>query len=215
MKKIDITLLIIVILVIIMGNKKLQDTKYQNENNNYKSHEQTNNDVLDVILSRKTARNFSEKEVSEEDIKKILTSAMSSPTSGNQKSWEFIVVKDGDVLDKIQENHPYSSALDTAPITIIVAADTKNAAYPENWVQDTSAAAQNIIIEATSLDLATNLMSIYPQEDRMKGVQEALNLPEYVLPSVMISIGYNDEVTSGASSDSYNEDKVHHDSWNK
>lgn len=51
------------------------------------------NETLNTILQRHSVRNFSERDVSEEDLLTILHAANMAPSAHNQQSWRFIAIK--------------------------------------------------------------------------------------------------------------------------
>lgn len=174
--------------------------------------------VLELTALQHTTRRFSDKCISDENIEKILEASFNSATSGGQQAREIIVVKDKNVMNKIKKVHPYAGSLDTAPLLIVIAGNESKANFPENLVQDTSIAAQNIVLMASALKIETNIMSIYPQKDRTIGIQQVLDLPESVVPYMMISMGYADDsdaISSASSKRGEIDSMIHYNSWKK
>ncbi|MDR0599251.1 MAG: nitroreductase family protein [Treponema sp.] len=168
----------------------------------------------DGIFDRKTARTFSPDRVAQEQIELIIKAAFASPTGGNQRSCEFIVVTDRNVMLNLKKGNPYSQALDTAPLTIVVAVNTKTAIYPELLTLEAGIAAQSILAQASKLGFSSVPMSIAPQRNRIQGVSEALNIPSEVIPQVMICIGQPAiDAVSSASTNYYDKNKVHYNKY--
>ncbi|QQO07779.1 nitroreductase family protein [Breznakiella homolactica] len=162
------------------------------------------------IFSRTTARSFSPEPVTEEQIDLLLRAAFASPTGGNQRSWEFIVVTDRKAMAVIQEGHPFAQALDTAPLLIIVAGNEQSARYRELLEFDSGIATQAILIQAAELGLSSVAMSIAPQEARIGAAARAADLPDYVVPHIMIAVGHPaSDAVSSASVNFYSAQKVH------
>ncbi|MDR0878615.1 MAG: nitroreductase family protein, partial [Treponema sp.] len=86
---------------------------------------------FDGIFDRRTARQFSSNRVTQNQIELILKAAFAAPTGGNQHSCEFIIVTDRNIMLNMKKGNPYSQALDTAPLTIVIAVNTKTAVYSE------------------------------------------------------------------------------------
>ncbi len=183
--------------------------------------ETTKSDVAvieQLTASQNTIRNFSDKEVKEEDLEKILSVAFNGATSGGQQGRELIVINDREIMMEIKNAHPYAMSLNTAPILVVIAGNENKAMYPENLVQDTSIAMQNIVLMASAHNMDSNIMSIYPQKDRITGVQKALELPEHIIPYIMVSIGYSvetDTVTSSTSKSKNINNMIHYNVWNE
>ncbi|MDD2718010.1 MAG: nitroreductase family protein, partial [Candidatus Wallbacteria bacterium] len=67
----------------------------------------------------------------------------------------------------------------------------------KDWfVQDCSAATENMLIAAASLDLGAVWLGVYPRNERVEGLKKLLNLPENLLPFSLIPIGYPAETKS-------------------
>jgi len=166
---------------------------------------------MDNILSRRSIRKFLDKPVSDEHITSILRAAMSAPSAGNGQPWEFIVIKNKDILMQVPELHPYAKMAAEAPISIVVCCDTSKKPREGFWMQDLSAASQNILLAANSLGLGSVWCGIYPNEERTKVFQDLLEMPSDVYPLNIIPIGYPAEKKDPA--DRYDEEKIHIDYW--
>ena len=113
-------------------------------------------DAIENILSRKSVREFSDKEISEQDLKTILTAGMSGPSAVNMRPFEFIVTQKPEVLEKISEaNGPYSGPLKNAKLGILVCGDTDKGYLGKEgyWAIDCAIAAQNLILAANALGI--------------------------------------------------------------
>ena len=167
-------------------------------------------DAMEAILSRRSIRRYTDKPVPEELIKQLLVAAMSAPSANNQQPWQFVIIDDRRILDEIPRFHPYSHMLREASWAIAVCGDN-DLALSGYWVQDCSAATQNILLAAHALGLGAVWLGVHPNEKREKEVQKLLGLPEHVKPLCLISIGYPAEKKSP--SNRYNESRVHHNRW--
>jgi nitroreductase len=166
---------------------------------------------LKEILERRSIRKYLELPVSEGDIEKLLRAAMAAPSAGNQQPWEFILIKDRKIMAGITKFHPYSQMLNEAALAIVICADLDKEKHVGYWVQDCSAATENILIEAQHLGLGSVWLGIYPREDRVKGLKELLNLPERVMPLSIVSLGY--PAVKKDPSDRYDKLRIHINKW--
>lgn len=151
------------------------------------------NNTLDVIHSRKSVRHFTGEQVTKEQLETIVKAGMAAPSARNLQPWAFIVITERERLDKLADLLPYAKMLKTASAAVIVCGDLSKAATDVDqayWVQDCSAASQNILLAVESLGLGAVWTAVYPYEDRMKTVIEELNLPEHIVPLNVIPIGY-------------------------
>lgn len=110
-------------------------------------------DLLEFLKSRRSIRIFENKPIPEEEIKMILEAGRWSPSAFNRQTWEFVVIKNKDILEKISETAPWGKFIKRAPIAIAIIGKDKN---KHKWyVQDTTLASMNMILMAWSLGIGT------------------------------------------------------------
>lgn len=151
------------------------------------------NETLKVIHSRKSVRHFTNQAVSEEQIELLLQAGMAAPTAVNRQPWAFYVVTRRETLDSLSEQLPYAKMLSQAQAAIVVCGDMEKADNLKDkayWVQDCSAATQNILLAAESIGLGAVWTAVFPYDDRSKVVIETLKLPGHHIPLNVIPIGY-------------------------
>lgn len=158
----------------------------------------------EVLFNRRSKRSFLDKEVEDEKIKKLLKAAMAAPSAHNKQPWQFVVIKDNEIMNQIMEFHKYSKMLKEAPVAIAVCGD-KNA-YKDFWVQDCSAATQNLLLMAENLGLGAVWLGVYPVEEYYPKLANLLDLPDNIIPLNVIAVGYSD--TESKRRDRYDENKV-------
>ena len=147
--------------------------------------------------------------VSGEHVRTLLEAAMAAPSAGNQRPWHFVVVNDREKLDALAEKLRYGKMLCDAPLCIAVCGDTAlSSAY---WVQDCSAATENLLLAVEGLGLGAVWLGIYPGAERVSDVTQALGIPEGMVPLNLISIGHPGE--RKAARTQYDEARVHHGRW--
>jgi len=147
---------------------------------------------LKTIYSRKSVRSFTSQEVSIELLEELARAGMAAPSARNLQPWAFVIVTDRSTLDTLAERLPYAKMLYEAPAAIAVCGDLSKAGdSPEGyWVQDCSAATQNILLAAESMGLGAVWTGVYPRADRVFTVKQVLKLPDNVIPLNVIPIGY-------------------------
>jgi len=166
---------------------------------------------MDAILNRKSIRKYKDIEVSNEIVEELLRAAMAAPSAGNEQPWEFIILRDKEIMTKITEVHQYAKMLPTADVAIVVCGDVDKERYKGYWVQDCSAATENILLEAEAMDLGAVWLGVYPIAERVEKIQELLNLPASVTPLSIIPVGYPDE--EKAPTDRFDKTRIHYDRW--
>lgn len=170
------------------------------------------NATINTIFARKSVRKFTGASVKVDDLKLIVKAGMAAPSAKNLQPWNFIVVTDTDKLAFLCENLPYAKMLKSASAAIIVCGvcDDENFRGSSFWVQDCSAATQNILLAAESIGLGAVWTAAYPYEERMAPVKKICTLPANVFPLSVIPIGvpFGDEKPK----DKYDESKI---VWNE
>ena len=166
---------------------------------------------MEEILKRRSVRDFLDKEVENEKIEQLLRAAMAAPTAANQREWEFIVVTDKTLIEKLSVSTPYSKPVAKAPLAIVMLGNFKKTIFPDCWQQDLGACAENILLDAVHLGLGGVWLAVAPSEDRMQAITDIFSLPEEVKPFSIIALGYPRE--DAATRDRYEQDKVHYNSY--
>ena len=155
-----------------------------------------NNAALENIATRTSVRSYLDKPVEASQIEQLLHAGMAAPTAVNRQPWHFVVVTDKAQLKALSKANPYAGMAAKAPLAIVVCGDMKKALdgkAREFWVQDCSAATENILLAANAMGLGAVWTGAYPSEDRVKDISSTLNLPEHIIPLNIIVIGYPDK----------------------
>lgn len=170
--------------------------------------------AIENIMTRTSIRDYTGKPVEKEKIDTLLRAAMAAPTAANKQPWQFIVINDKKLLKAISENFHTMRMAEKAPLAIVVCGDlnaTLDGEGAEYWVQDASAATENLLLAAHSMGLGAVWCGIYPQSDRVKMLKEMLNIPENIIPLNVIPIGYPAE--NPKPKDKWDTSKVHYEKW--
>jgi len=168
-------------------------------------------DAMDAVLSRRSVRKYTDGNISDETVKKLINAAVSAPSAGNQQLWHFIILDDKEKISKIQSYHPNAKFLNEANKVILICADLSLEKFKNYWTLDCSAATQNILLSARALGLGSCWLGVYPKEDRIENLKKLFNLPERVIPFSLISIGYTSAKQEKV--DRYKEERVHYNKW--
>ena len=164
-------------------------------------------EVKDALLKRRSIRKYLDKEVSDEIIEELLHAAMSGPSACNRRTWIFYVIKDQDKLNELRKASRFSNM--NAPLAIVVVGDLSRSLplqLKDFWIQDCSAATENILLRATDLGLGSLWCGIYPQKRPVERVKEILGITNSDIPLNIIYIGYGDEEKE--SRDQYEKNRV-------
>jgi len=162
---------------------------------------------MNILLERKSIRKFTDKDISKEDITKMLQAAMQAPSANNQQPWEFIVVDDRELLDKLSLASNGAWMLKDVKVAIVPLIIPTELS-PLLAVQDLAAATQNILLEATNLKIGSVWIGVYPLEKRIDYIEKVLNIKDGKHPFSMIALGY--ESGKKETQLRYSETRVHY-----
>jgi nitroreductase len=168
-------------------------------------------DAIQAIRTRRSIRRYTREPVPDGVIAEILKAAMSAPSAGNQQPWQFVIITDRGLCEEIPTFHPYAQMVREAPVAILVCGDLRLESYPGYWVQDCSAATQNILLAAHAKGLGAVWVGIYPKEDRVKRLQKLLGLPNEVIPLALVPVGIPAERVPPANR--FDPARVHRNRW--
>lgn len=168
-------------------------------------------EALEAILTRRSIRQYTTRNVPEVLVKALLEAGMSAPSASNLQPWHFVVIKDRAILNEIPKFHPYSEMLKKAPLAILVCGDLKVQKQEGYAVQDCSAATQNILLAAHAKKLGAVWLGVYPRTARVNDFRKLLGLPKHILPISLIAIGYPAEQKPREVR--YKSEKVHSNRW--
>jgi len=166
-------------------------------------------DLLNLMYSRRTIREYTEEPVSDEQAEAILMAAMAAPSARNLQPWHFVVVRKRKLLDKLAKVHKYAYMLEKAPLAFVVCGDQE--VSEQHWVEDTCAATQNLLLAATAVGLGGVWISVYPKKKHQKYVRELLDIPEHVGVLCLVAMGHPAEKKEARTQ--YDPKCVHQDQW--
>ena len=154
------------------------------------------NAVVNNIMTRTSIRAYTGQAVSADTIETLLRAGMAAPTAVNKQPWHFVVVTDREKLKGIAVANPNAGMAEKAPLAIVVCGDLEKALdgpAREYWIQDCSAATENILLAAHGLGLGAVWTGIYPKDERVSVFNNLLKLPRHIIPLCAIIIGHPDE----------------------
>ncbi|WP_425803399.1 nitroreductase family protein [Desulfitobacterium sp. Sab5] len=166
---------------------------------------------MNVILNRKSIRKYKDIKLSDDIVEELLRAGMQAPSAANEQPWEFVVLRDKEIMKKITEFHPYSKMLLNTNLAIVVCGDKGKEVLKDFWVQDCSAATENILLAAEDKGLGAVWLGVYPIEDIVDALKKLLSLPESVIPLSIIPVGYPNEQRETVSR--FNKSRIHYNRW--
>jgi nitroreductase len=169
-------------------------------------------DVLEAIHARRSIRQYQDRPVPDELVRKVLQAAMAAPSARNQQPWHFLVIDDRPLLEEIVKFCPNAAMAVRAPLAILVCGDLRLEKSPGYWVVDCAAAVQNMLLAAHALGLGAVWCGVYPRQERMDGFRRLLGLPAAVNAHSLVVLGYPAEEPSPQ--DRFRPDRVYRNGWN-
>ena len=171
-------------------------------------------DAIETIMTRVSVRAYTDRAVEDDKIETMLRAAMAAPSAGNKQPWRFVVIRDKAILGAIASNLPTMTMTDKAPVAIVVCGDM-NDTFPgdglDYWVEDASAATENLLLSAHAMGLGAVWCGIYPMKERVTFIQRLLELPDNIVPLNVVPIGYPAE--EPAVKDKWKPSSIHYDTW--
>jgi len=168
-------------------------------------------ETIECILTRRSIRQYTDKPVADEVVIQLLKAAMAAPSSANEQPWQFVVIRDRQMLNLISTIHTYSYMVSQAALAILVCEDPTFEVNIGRGPLDCSAATVNILLSAHSLGLGAVWVGIYPVGERINKIREVLSIPSHVIPISLVSLGYPGEKL--LREDRFKQERVHYDRW--
>ena len=166
---------------------------------------------LDLIRRRRSVRKYERKPVEDEKIDLLVEALLRAPTSMGKNPWEFVIVTDHDLLDKLSTAKPHgASFLKHAAVGIVVCADPD---ISDVWVEDAAIASSFIHLAAASLNLGSCWIQIRQRPHDASQSAETyvaglLGLPTHLRVLSIVAAGYPNENKPGHPGDKLNYGKV-------
>jgi nitroreductase len=142
-------------------------------------------EALEAIRRRRSVRSYTGDPIPRENLEKIVDAARLAPSGHNRQPWEFIVVTDRSVIDKLKIAALW---MENAGAIIAVVMDTSS----KFWLEDGSAAVENILIASTALGYGSCWLQgdTEPREEELKGL---LGIPDDKKLLTLVPIGVPSE----------------------
>jgi nitroreductase len=165
-------------------------------------------EILDIIMKRRSIRKFTEQPVPKEMLIQLLQAAMAAPSAVNSQPWQFIVIDEPEGMQKLRGVLAFGKY--NAPAAIVVCGSPGTAKNPASrmfWVQDCSAALENILITATGMGLGTVWIGVHPVPTTVAPVRSVLYIPRSITPLGVVYVGFPAEQKPARTQ--YDDSKIH------
>ena len=170
--------------------------------------------MLDTILARRSVRQYTNEAIPEEKLNAILYAGLAAASSKNRRPWEFVVVRDRDMLNRLCACRPGAEKLlVTCHAAIVVAADTE---LVDVWVEDCASAITQMHLMADALGvgscwLQVRLRKAADGRDTTDVVRDALGIPERYGVMAILTLGMPADHPAPRTVEDLPLEKVHHE----
>ncbi len=141
--------------------------------------------LLDMILSRRSIRNYKNKEIPQEILRQVLEAGRQAPSAANRQPIRFVVVTDTEVKNELSKSL-FGKHIKNAPMVIVGCADEKSLLTGKWAVVDTTIALQNIVIAAWTFGIGSCWIGSFSEEK----VKELLRIPDKWRIVALLTLGY-------------------------
>ena len=173
-------------------------------------------ELMEYMIKRRSVRKYSDEPVTEDQIKKILTAALLSPSGHSKYPCEFIIVKDRETLKNLSHCRVgVAKMLNNASCAIITIADKDKA---DTIIEDSAISMMSMHLMASSLNLGSCWIQLRLREaedgrSSEDFVRELLNIPGNYLCQAILSIGNLEKTPKPHDIDKLNFDKIHNEKF--
>jgi nitroreductase len=145
-------------------------------------------DLLEGIYTRRSVRQFTDKDVKKELLHKIISAGTWAPSGLNNQPWRFATVTDKDTRLEIAGLTKYGKVIEGAPALIAVFVDREAMYHEVKDHQAMGACIQNMLLAAHALGLgAVWLGEILKSADELRLL---LGLPENLDLMAVVAVGH-------------------------
>ncbi|WP_029906189.1 nitroreductase family protein [Prevotella sp. 10(H)] len=150
-------------------------------------------DFQQLITNRRSTRKFTDEPLSPEQVETIMKAALKSPASKSANPWQFVLVENKEVLEKLSQCKKSSSKLIAGcALAIVVLGDPMTS---DVWIEDTSIASVMIQLQVEDLGLGSCWVQIrerFTADDTPSDeyVRVLLDIPLQLQVLSVIAIGH-------------------------
>lgn len=170
----------------------------------------------ELLINRRSIRRYKDQPLNSDDVKLILEAGLMAPTSKSSRAWQFIVVEDKEMLEKLSQCKPAgANPIANAAIAVVVAVDCQKT---EPWIEDGSVAAAFMQLQAADLGLGSCWIEVRDRymadgTPSQEYIQELLGMPETLPVLCVLTFGYKNEERRPCDTSKLLWEKVHIGRW--
>ena len=163
-------------------------------------------DVLEAMRSARAWRSYTDREVTDDDVKFLIDYARRAGSGHNRQPWTFVALRDRERIDTLASFGSYTTPLTRAPLGLVLLLDeNESERRTEHNVFDCGRAAQNLQLAATERGLGICPQGISERE----AAAEFLDIPEGKRVLMAFAVGYPTEEDADEIEGVSKEDELH------
>ncbi len=169
---------------------------------------------MDAVLNRRSVRTYKNKKIEYAALKELCRYGEAAPSARNQRSREYIIVDDLDMLELLSRGPGHADFIKNAAAAIVViGTNPKELSTPHMQPQDLACTTENILIKATDLGIGSCYIGVYPVEERMNYYHNVLNLPQNEFVFCLIALGYPETENVFYDKNKWDDALLHHNRY--
>lgn len=188
-----------------------EDSKEEIANEKIKLETNSNLNIIEGIISRRSVRVYENRDVPDNLINSIINAGCCAPSAKNKRPWEFVVIKDKDKLFRLSQTSSNVSMVESSSCCIVVCGDKIRQGTSELLIEDCSAATQNMLLAAHGLELGAVWCGVLKHSETKTHLCKDLNLPDSIIPISIVALGYPREVKEVTNR--FDPSKIHSEVW--
>jgi nitroreductase len=166
--------------------------------------------VRDAVVNRRSIRNYTGKQLSDQQIETLLEAGFYAPTARNMRPLHFIVIREREALEAIAKEQTNAKYVLEAGCGILVCGD-RTLDVDGYLVEDGSAAIQNMLLTAYEMGLGALWCGVYPREVRIEHFRKLCRLPEHILPIGLVVAGHTEQAPERP--ERVDQSRIHFEIW--
>ena len=151
------------------------------------------NSFSELIATRRSMRKYTNEELSQEDVVALMKAALMSPTSKRSNGWQFIIIDDKELLEKLSQCKEHGAAFVAgAALAVVVMADPM---LSDVWIEDAAVASIMVQLQAEDLGLGSCWVQVRERlhasgTPAAEFVREVLDIPLQLQVLSIVAIGH-------------------------
>lgn len=169
-------------------------------------------DLMELVKNRRSTRKFTNEELTQDEVVSLLKSALMAPTSKNTRCWQFVVVDEKEILERLSHCKAHgSSFLSGAPLAVVVLGDSL---LSDVWIEDASIASVLMQLQAEDMGLGSCWIQVRERVNAEgipadEVVREILDIPLQMQVLSIIAVGHKAGEKEPFSEEDLQWEKIH------